>query len=262
MIAAPVPGPGTRQLLPGGQRRTTQPHQARSKLTVRVRFPSPAHDHQLPNNPLVDQGAACRRRRYRSSCLTARFHDSCERLPSAARIVHGCPAASTAPPASHAMAQAPPLTRPASRAMRQLRRTGRSLRPRMTELLARQLTEAHTHGMKRDGALATTFAALTVMTGCTTRHAQPSPTAVSPAPTTTALQQHGTVHGQLILEAGGHVPFGVPGTVTISGPTRQTTITVGTDGRYSATLGPGVYQLIGESPNFGGHGCVSTPPEN
>ncbi len=126
----------------------------------------------------------------------------------------------------------------------------------MTELLAQQLTEAHTHGMKRDGALATTFAALTVMTGCTTHHAQPSPTAVSPAPTTTALQQRGTVHGQLILEAGGHVPFGVPGTVTISGPTRQTTITVGTDGRYSATLGPGVYQLIGESPNFGGHGCV------
>jgi hypothetical protein len=122
------------------------------------------------------------------------------------------------------------------------------------ELLAEQPTKAHTHVMKQDRAIATT--AVAVMTACTTHHAQLSPTVVNAAPTTTALQQHGTVHGQLILEAGMYVPFGVPGTVTISGPTRQTTITVGTDGRYSATLGPGAYQLTGESPNFGGHGCV------
>ena len=43
-------------------------------------------------------------------------------LPSAAQIVHGSPAASMAPTASHAMAQAPPLTRPTSRARWQLRR--------------------------------------------------------------------------------------------------------------------------------------------
>jgi hypothetical protein len=52
-----------------------------------------------------------------------------------------------------------------------------------------------------------------------------------------------------------HVPFGVPGTITVTGSTRQT-ITVGADGRYTATLAPGTYRLNGESPNFGGHGCV------
>jgi hypothetical protein len=52
-----------------------------------------------------------------------------ECLPFAAGIVHGCPAASMAPSASHAMAQAPPLTRPSSERGGSYDGQARSLRP-------------------------------------------------------------------------------------------------------------------------------------
>jgi hypothetical protein len=109
--------------------------------------------------------------------------------------------------------------------------------------------------MRRHAAVAATLGTLVVVTACTGHRAQPAPTRTSPAPATTpALKQQGTLHGRLILSAGLHAPFAVPGTVTVTGIARRT-ITVGADGRYAATLAPGVYQLTGRSPKFNSNGA-------
>src|SRR5262249_36419802 len=108
-------GPGTSWLWPVASSAYTRSR--RGELSGRSPF-------ALPNNVCWIKAAPTRRRfaralsctaalgrrsplatgrQYRMGSLTERFHGSGERLPSAARIVHGCPAAATAPTVSHAM---------------------------------------------------------------------------------------------------------------------------------------------------------------
>jgi hypothetical protein len=113
----------------------------------------------------------------------------------------------------------------------------------------------HTHGMARQALIAATLTAFAIVTACTGRHGQPAPRSsavpTSPAPTATLGQPpHGEVHGRLLLDLFLQKFRPVRGTVTIDGPDHRT-IPVGADGRYSATLAPGVYRITGHSPIYG-----------
>jgi hypothetical protein len=108
------------ELVPNERLVTDHPRIAASAIPI-----TRSHDHQLPNRPLVGQGAAYRRRSARPLGLRCgagapfsaggraaladelphpeRFLAVASACPPQARIVHGCPAASRPPPASQAM---------------------------------------------------------------------------------------------------------------------------------------------------------------
>jgi hypothetical protein len=62
-----------------------------------------------------------------------------------------------------------------------------------------------------------------------------------------------TIHGRL-LAVGGPAPGAprpLPGTVTLSTTDSEITVLVDNDGRYSAEVSPGTYEVVGHSPQYG-----------
>jgi hypothetical protein len=124
-------------------------------------------------------------------------------------------------------------------------------------------SRVHTHGMSRSAVMAAAIVAVGIITACAGHQRRSAPTSTTPPPSATpATQQRGEIHGQLVTAAGLQTtpPRPVPGRITIAGPEHKT-ITVRADGRYSAVLAPGTYQVTGRSPSFlSGHGFCGTHP--
>ena len=94
------------------------------------------------------------------------------------------------------------------------------------------------------------------VTACASSQSHPTSSATSQpssaAPlAVTSLASPATLTGNFVA-AGGPGPGSLPplsGTITIAGPVTQH-LTVGPDGKYTATLPPGTYTVTGTSPQY------------
>jgi hypothetical protein len=68
-----------------------------------------------------------------------------------------------------------------------------------------------------------------------------------------SLGATGILHGRLLAAGGPSIalPRPLPGTVTVTGPHGQQSVTVGKDGTYSLAAPPGSYTITGHSPRYG-----------
>jgi hypothetical protein len=108
--------------------------------------------------------------------------------------------------------------------------------------------------------IASLFVGLLLAAGCTSGNEgttrQPSSSAAAPTQVAEAV---GTISGRLILSGIAELP--APGVVTLQGITTYRVV-VGANGRYSAVVRPGTYQVWGSSPKYlgGGGRCTAITP--
>jgi hypothetical protein len=115
------------------------------------------------------------------------------------------------------------------------------------------LLETHRHRSRQPLAVAgaiTLIAALafvlTMFTGTTSKNTKKTPPAHSSSPPAAST---GRVQGILLIVPPIQRPYPTSGTIVISGP-RHLTRHVGREGRFSVTLPPGHYTIIGHTPKY------------
>jgi hypothetical protein len=91
-------------------------------------------------------------------------------------------------------------------------------------------------------------AAASLVEACASSHSHPPG---SSAPSTSALAGTATLTGVFVTAGGPAGASAVPlsGSITIAGPVSEI-VTVGPDGKYTATLPPGTYTVTGTTPQY------------